>query len=674
MSPLSARRTDRRILSQRREYSSGPSFHAEIDFNLGDSGRGHRGYSLVPDADEDDDDFWYEYEYAQRRVSCCERWARGDFTILPENNTFLDLWDVMVISALFTTAFVVPFEVALYEKSPPFCNKLSRCIDVIFAIDIILTFNVAYPITNPLAKDFYEKAPCKIAKQYMAVPFTDKFRAGWFWPDLATILPWELLHKVYQKIFRKVVGKQGGTVPGDDASYINEIRLVRVLRLVRMFRLVRVVKLVKRWRSQIGFSSAILDVAKCFLCTLLALHWFACLWSYLGVVQEGSWLDVRCDMRGYTREDLTRFDIYNFALYFCTMILTTVGLGDILPTTPVEIAMGTFTMLSTGIMWAWVLASIVNVITNSDAFKTHYSQLMDDLNTLMETRGVSNNLRVRLRKYLEEAEHVHRLRHQRKSVAGVTRGLQGELAVEAGVGEVCECVWYLRNVTHPVLIDLSQHFTPDMYCPGEFLSEENTTMVMRRGTSFHKGRVLVRDAVVGEDMILVSAHLRETWCPRALSFVEVMKLKRIDLVEVCERHVEFSRRLRRAQIKLAVWRAFIATGKAELARRKAAREMPKKAWSKTIMWGEDSTTPRMLLDDGRAQPAVKAFNQETFERNQVVLAPSGDSNAQLILELRSLGMRIEESSAGLKRQLDNLDNRINMVERKTARSKYCRNM
>merc|ERR1711977_494604 len=91
-------------------------------------------------------------------------------------------------------------------------------------------------------------------------------------------------------------------------------------------------------------------------------------------------------------------------------------------------------------------------------------------------------------------------------------------------------------------------------------------MVVRRGTCFHKCRILIRDAVIGEDMILVSDHLRETWYPRALTYVEVMRLKKDDLLQVCERNTDFSRGLRKAQIKLAIWRAFVYAAKAEEAR------------------------------------------------------------------------------------------------------------
>ena len=37
----------------------------------------------------------------------------------------------------------------------------------------------------------YEKSPAKIAKHYMSFPFSDNMKAGWFWPDVVTVIPWE---------------------------------------------------------------------------------------------------------------------------------------------------------------------------------------------------------------------------------------------------------------------------------------------------------------------------------------------------------------------------------------------------------------------------------------------------------------------------------------------------
>merc|ERR1719401_1545583 len=58
-------------------------------------------------------------------------------------------------------------------------------------------------------------------------------------------------------------------------------------------------------------------------------------------------------------------------------------------------------------------------------------------------------------------------------------------------------------------------------------------------------------------MILISQHLRDTSCPLTLSFLEVMTIQRDDMMEACEKYPEFNARLRRAQIRLALWREFI---------------------------------------------------------------------------------------------------------------------
>merc|ERR1719482_2608747 len=58
-------------------------------------------------------------------------------------------------------------------------------------------------------------------------------------------------------------------------------------------------------------------------------------------------------------------------------------------------------------------------------------------------------------------------------------------------------------------------------------------------------------------MILLSEVLKDTSCPRTLSLTEVMTLTRDDLGTVCKKHLELNIYLRRAQIKLALWRGFI---------------------------------------------------------------------------------------------------------------------
>jgi len=255
------------------------------------------------------------------------------------------------------------------------------------------------------------------------------------------------------------------------------------------------------------------------------------------------------------------------------------------------VMMVTLLMILTGFAWAFVLASTVNIITNMDAYRGRFNQLMDDLNLLMESRNLGPSLRWRLRRHMHEAFDVHRQRHQQRTLHWLSASLQGEVAIQSGADHVCDCVWYLRGLHQDVLIELVQLFLADMYSPNEFIESYSTVSVIRRGTCIRKGRILTRDCVIGEDMILMTDFLRETQFPRTLTFLEVMSLTRYDLRAVCDRHPAFSRRVRLAQVKLAIWRGFVYT----------ARQLKK---TQETSW--DKHFSKKPSQDGRKRSKIRA--------------------------------------------------------------------
>jgi len=508
-------------------------------------------------------------ELPPSKPSCIQSWRDGDFTILPEENPKVDAWDMVVISALFATAVLLPFEVALVTEPPQSLYIIGKVIDSIFSLDIVLTFNIAYAVSNPKSTtDVNERRPLRIAAHYMAIPFSDNMSAGWFWPDLLTVIPWE-------------------AVPG--VKDLNSLRLVRVLRLVRMLRLVRVIKLFKRWQTHSGFSYSLVTIVTTGSVTLLLVHWLACLWGHLGLHPEDyskgqkSWLynhltDGRLkgpDLEG----DLPSIEVYTNALYFCTVVLTTVGFGDMVPQNEVEVVVMIFTIFVTGITWAWVVANVVNVITNMDVFGTQFNQIMDDLNTLMRDYNLQNSLRLRIRRHIHESYHVQRRRHHQQAITWLSAGLQGEFAIESGVDRVADCFWYFRGVNSGVLIELADEFKGNLFSPNEILMDRNSASVIMRGSCMRRGKMYSKDGIIGEDMILASEHLRDSTCPRTLTFMEVMTIMRDSLKEACGKYPDFDMRLRRAQVKLALWRSFIRT--AEERRKKRGTKSTKSAWDKS---------------------------------------------------------------------------------------------
>lgn len=612
-----------------------------------------------PRLEEEEEYSEYSLE-TDEALTCYDHWKAGQYTIIPEGSAYLDCWDLIVIIALLLTAIVLPYEVAMVDSPSWILSLIDHAIDITFSCDIMLTFNVAYAVTAATHADSYEKAPLKIARYYMAVPLSDDLKAGWFWLDTLTVMPWEVL----------MANSEGKSV-----------RLVRVLRLVRMMRLVRVIKLFKRWQIHLGSSYAAIEIIRCLGSMLFVVHWLSCFWAYVGesVDQDDvTWLTKRLSADHKTREDVSQADVFMLALCFVVEMITTVGLGDVSPTNTFEVQATVVTMLFTGLIWAWVVATFVNVITNMDSYTVQFNQLLDDLNGVLIARDIPQHLRWRLRKHLHQAYYVHRMQHQQETIKWLSAGLQGELALESGIDKVCACIWYLKNMSSPVLIDVAQRFACGMFSPNEYIMDKSAVSVIRKGTCFHRGNVLTRGNTLNEDMILDSEDLRDAACAKTVTFVEVMSLTRASLGHVCSKHPDFSRQIRKAQIKLAVFRGIIARsrevkktgndvfGFTSRGEQRASEGKPIRA---TL---EDNIEPEHAEPSATSTMTSKKSPMPKFGTTESVLLPhmqrspsppvEQESNKDVIAELRALNRRVAESHTELKTYLERVERRVQVVE------------
>ncbi|KAJ0078308.1 hypothetical protein Patl1_37159 [Pistacia atlantica] len=240
-------------------------------------------------------------------------------------------WESFMVVLVAYSAWVYPFEVAFLNSSP---NKklyiADNIVDLFFAIDIVLTFFVAYidPRTQLLVRH-----PKKIAMRYIST---------WFLMDVASTIPFEALGYL-------ITGKEKAGL-----SY-------SLLGILRFWRLRRVKQLFTRLEKDIRFSYLWVRCARLLSVTLFLVHCAGCLYYLLadryphqGKTWIGAWNPNYRETSLWIR--------YISAIYWSITTMTTVGYGDLHAVNTVEMIFIIFYMLFNLGLTAYLIGNMTNLV------------------------------------------------------------------------------------------------------------------------------------------------------------------------------------------------------------------------------------------------------------------------------------------------------------------------
>ncbi|KAL7239791.1 hypothetical protein ACSBR2_005627 [Camellia fascicularis] len=239
-------------------------------------------------------------------------------------------WETFLVVLVLYTAWVSPFEFGFLEKPDTPLTIADNVVNGFFAIDIILTFFVAY----------LDKATYLLIDDRKKIAW--KYASTWLVFDVISTIPSELARKI-------------------SPSPLQSFGLFNMLRL---WRLRRVSALFARLEKDRKFNYFWVRCAKLICVTLFAVHCAACFYYLLAArYHDPSRTWIGASMDDFLHQSL--WIRYVTSIYWSITTLTTVGYGDLHPVNTREMIFDIFFMLFNLGLTAYLIGNMTNLVVHA---------------------------------------------------------------------------------------------------------------------------------------------------------------------------------------------------------------------------------------------------------------------------------------------------------------------
>lgn len=270
-------------------------------------------------------------------------------------------WQNLLIILVVYSAWVSPFEFGFIRDLPAKFFVVDYVVDAFFALDIVVTFFVAY-----LDKRTYLLVDehSKIALRYMTT---------WLVLDVASAIPFQVLTLL-------VTGRLGRGL-----TY-------NLLNMLRLWRLRRVSSLFARLEKDVRFSYFWIRCLKLLCVTLLAVHCAGCFYYLLAErYHDSSRTWIGANLPHF--KEVTIWTRYIYCMYWSITTLTTVGYGDLHAQNVNEMVFNVFYMLFNLGLTAYLIGNMTNLVVHVTGRTRNFRDSVQAVSSF----AIRNRLPLRLR-------------------------------------------------------------------------------------------------------------------------------------------------------------------------------------------------------------------------------------------------------------------------------------
>ncbi|XAR69360.1 hypothetical protein NMG60_11000908 [Bertholletia excelsa] len=348
-------------------------------------------------------------------------------------------WEYFLVLLVFYTAWVSPFEFAFLKRPKGPLAIADNVVNGFFAIDIILTFFVAYldKVTSLLVDD----------RKLIAW----KYARTWLVFDAVSTIPSELARKILPN-------------PIQSYGYFSMLRLWRLRRVSSMF---------ARWEKDRNFSYFWVRCAKLLCVTLFAVHCAGCFFYRIA----DRYPDPRKTWIGEDKEEdfhnLSLWTRYVTSMYWSLVTVSTTGYGDLHPVNTDEMLFDMFYMLFNLGFTSYIIGNMTSLIVH---ISSRTRQFRD---TIKAATGFAQRNQIPLRLQEQMISHLY-LRYRADSEGLQQQEVLDSLpkAIRSSIShylfyQVVDKVYLFRGVSNDLLFQLVTEMKAEYFPPKEDVILQN---------------------------------------------------------------------------------------------------------------------------------------------------------------------------------------------------------
>ena len=181
---------------------------------------------------------------------------------------------------------------------------------------------------------------------------------------------------------------------------------------------------------------------------------------------------------------------------------------------------------------------------------------MDNLNYFIADQKIDFAMAKELRALFLKSRSLQRINSYKHLYDRMSPMLRGRVALHCTAGLI-EKVYYFEGCEVGFLALMSQKLTSVVFPPQEVVDQVDTIHMLTKGVAAKAGRVLGVNSVWGEDLILDSWELMDSTAAMALTYIEVSRLHKDDIVDAMVWFPEIQAKVRKAAVRMAVRRGVV---------------------------------------------------------------------------------------------------------------------